>query len=1728
MPGDKKKKNYNSRDPRTMAEIQKENINSIPNSQWKNAIPVYLPNDVVVKKGKAVKVPAPKPNEYSPGSSETLDNLSSNVFSYFLGVKNDGLIPSPYRPTNAKDPKSKYYTYKNIKNDIKEDLIGDSYNERIANAEKVYASGNPNYNPIVISKNRSFDDYYNYLSNSKRKVKMSGNSINLGHYNLSAGEDERGRYISAYDKYDWNLLEGAGFNGNSWETYDRIYDDEWDKIQKPTKKEDGGAVGDPIKKSKGNTSTSVPITLYGPTDTVKKGNKTVKVKRPSIIGSLPVQPSINNPIEFLNSYYNSDEFKRKSGSFYDANMSYYKAGDRSYDVEYVDSSNEGSNAVPATKLVTSDMFGKGRGKDPSIILDRSQAKRRGMNLENDILPHEYSHTTRELSADDEAKFIEKNRDFLVKDFYRRYLEDINTTPTEHNFSRWSQSVLNHEQLPSENYSDMNTLRWILYKNNIYDARKGPLTKEQLQKAIEDPNIKDNFMFKRLLKSFSIDDIVELNNTIAYNNQKNNTPMARNGLSMKRKNYMSFDPGGNPSPQEKYYQSSARLSHYKNILNDKLKAKNPEAFSNYFKGLVDLRRSGKTNEADKYVQSTAYNEYLTPQEVKSTLGDNDYNDYLSSIREVNAYDVAQGKQPLYGNVEGETNLNALNYGRRFASLQITPSLSVFNKASGKNYKRNYTYNPVTRQVDVKEEGDVSLRPNYVSSITPTNEVVNNMDDGGVLAFKVPQIPIHTEMMEGPLDGLEKDGIDYYAKSGIHIKPENRGKFNALKKRTGKTTEELTHSKNPLTRKRAIFAQNAKKWNKGKKKDDGGIIEDTYLNPLNYDPTLDYYEEYANNPNLMLDEEAEFGTSLPDPTKPKIDGSITNPNNVGGYLWDPMSQAVPTPFEQNNSGVIDTRTNQQFFTVDPNQQGPQFNGDLNQDSNQQNNPLFRIGEEDIQNGLLGLAYATGNLNRPRSNRMPLLTSYNPYAQGTGSQAIMKHGGRFKANSGVNINSGGSMSQISNPDESNPVFKFNGNSHEQGGIKIDYNGNPVEVEGGETAYMDNGGNFNVFGNMRVPGTKMNFDTMGEKLAKEEQKYNKGKYKGADIVNEADLESKNLYERYRFNAGKVMLESNEQAERNIGERKENLVALQNAMLLTANTFGEDPKKMFNGKAKNGASFGAYDPYKRVPYDAAKPMPKDPYKPNFPIAKFDNGGRTNNYTGSNKSSDFMQPLFTQQSLNSEASFVDPMPITLDNGGGIKDKFAKLKQQTEAALAKKYPGKKITVVPSYDRDISTQRGLMASKKSKTPVSLHNLGAAGDYNIYVDGKLVQDPQVYKDTLWKEANNLGLHSLGDWDPAHISAVKEGKGTAFSTLLSANPEIRDTDQYKNTVSYLKDLIDKKQATNREISAYNQLTGSKIAIPKGRGYIDNTRVLDTSIPSGQVAFGETYINQNLTDLPNIEQLQETNIPNISTNIEANVPNTNSSTINNSIPDFKKPVPGKSRDIRNPLSIDQYFPEAYVLATNREQPVQAQYYTPELFQPYEVSFQDLRNQNQADFNATTRQLVNAGRYDLLSTVAADKYRANESITAGQEFRTNQGIANDVYNKNIGLLNQAELTNLQIADLQADRQAQAYANTQDRTIDAITSLSAKSAQNKLETKTANLYSQMMKNFSYNEKNGKIEFNPDSITGPVITNPNGTTTEYIDPNKKIIDYEYDSKGRRTRKVETEPQYKVQKARWRLFG
>lgn len=68
----------------------------------------------------------------------------------------------------------------------------------------------------------------------------------------------------------------------------------------------------------------------------------------------------------------------------------------------------------------------------------------------------------------------------------------------------------------------------------------------------------------------------------------------------------------------------------------------------------------------------------------------------------------------------------------------------------------------------------------------------------------------------------------AKLGIKINPKNKGKFTATMKRTGKSAEQLVHSKNPLTRKRAQFALNARKW---KHLNGGNLqIDNTKINKL----------------------------------------------------------------------------------------------------------------------------------------------------------------------------------------------------------------------------------------------------------------------------------------------------------------------------------------------------------------------------------------------------------------------------------------------------------------------------------------------------------------------------------------------------------------------------------------------------------------------------------------------------------------------------------------------------------------------------------------------------------------------------------------------------------------------------------------------------------------------------------------------------------------------------------
>lgn len=74
------------------------------------------------------------------------------------------------------------------------------------------------------------------------------------------------------------------------------------------------------------------------------------------------------------------------------------------------------------------------------------------------------------------------------------------------------------------------------------------------------------------------------------------------------------------------------------------------------------------------------------------------------------------------------------------------------------------------------------------------------------------------LENPYMYVPEEGI--FASGGkIHIKKKNRGKFTALKKRTGKSASWFKAHGTPAQKKMAVFALNAAKWHK---KAHGGII------------------------------------------------------------------------------------------------------------------------------------------------------------------------------------------------------------------------------------------------------------------------------------------------------------------------------------------------------------------------------------------------------------------------------------------------------------------------------------------------------------------------------------------------------------------------------------------------------------------------------------------------------------------------------------------------------------------------------------------------------------------------------------------------------------------------------------------------------------------------------------------------------------------------------------------
>lgn len=175
-------------------------------------------------------------------TANTLGSMLGNVNTYFFNGTDKDLKESPYRPTieparqkNGKI-KEKYYSRLGMREDVFNDLTSDRVKKDYkhdGSFSDIHAGLKANGTDREHNADNAFPlNEAGYKGQYNRGHGSLIGEFNLGRYRTDAGEDERGKYISFVDKYDWNGLKTE----NAINFYDRIYEDEWENYKKELQK----------------------------------------------------------------------------------------------------------------------------------------------------------------------------------------------------------------------------------------------------------------------------------------------------------------------------------------------------------------------------------------------------------------------------------------------------------------------------------------------------------------------------------------------------------------------------------------------------------------------------------------------------------------------------------------------------------------------------------------------------------------------------------------------------------------------------------------------------------------------------------------------------------------------------------------------------------------------------------------------------------------------------------------------------------------------------------------------------------------------------------------------------------------------------------------------------------------------------------------------------------------------------------------------------------------------------------------------------------------------------------------------------------------------------------------------------------------------------------------------------------------------------------------------------
>lgn len=724
-------------------------------------------------------------------------------------------------------------------------------------------------------------------------------------------------------------------------------------------------------------------------------------------------------------------------------------------------------------------------------------------------------------------------------------------------------------------------------------------------------------------------------------------------------------------------------------------------------------------------------------------------------------------------------------------------------------------------------------------------------------------------------------------------------------------------------------------------------------------------------------------------------------------------------------------------------------------------------------------------------------NPYAEGTGSQAIFKKGGEIDgANEGVFVTDGGKAKLISSNNHSNPMMKFSGKEHTEGGIGIQYGDQVAEVENNEIGWVDQEGGLNIFGKLKMPGTNQTFKTVAKNIAEQEKKVDGLMSKYTNILNNGD--PTDPYQETAHSTAKVMFKSLDKQSKQIAEKKEALASYQNLILSMVDAG--------NGEMKYGGKMP-----RKIYENGGKLDPNDPKSVQAIIDKY-SGGKA-----PLKAEDFIEvsqkygvplDLMLAQAIQESAIGTKGMATRSHNIFNVRnngntgrltdqgswkqglENYAKLIRDEYTS-----DGRTVDVNTLLSTDFKRPKrgGYYAEEKGEYTGALKRIiSEINPDNAYTfSGK--DEGFKYKTTVFSRNDAKQLYDMARLDEEHpLNSTdnadfrrleqylgiggdpypktfgqfkgKDGKQYASPNGLAPSAFYKDP----SVIAALKaDQTFPKAADDANWGPEHQKVWDNLPQAKKDELLQKSVATPTQTGNGLV--GGTTGGNSLDYVPKYEPIDKTGNT-------AGMVDTPYGPAKRDATPFSDKVNigngGRTRDYISPLALEQIAPELLTIATNKRQAVEQLTYQPDLMQTFDISYQLGRNENQSTFNQVAKIAEQTGNVDALSQMAAQKYKADEQYNM-QEIQGNATQKLGVYNQNINTLNDAKVKNLALIADQQNKQAAAEFNTRKEDIGAFTSIAGKVLQNNLENKTYNAYANLFQHYGFDKK-GNVTFNPDEV------------------------------------------------------